>query len=117
MREAFNTLKRDRIVKRSYLVSCFLLAITFFYTIFLYGRFPPFIPVFNQLPWGMERLGGKVTLFLPIILTGGIILINIIFSQYAYKHMPLIVRMVSITTLFVTLALSIFIIRTSLLVI
>lgn len=115
MKESFSYIKRDRIVKRSFLFSSFLLFIALIYTFILYSYLPPVIPIYNQLPWGIERLGEKTTLFFPILLAAIILLINILFSQVLYKNMPLVVRMMSVTTLFVCTAMCIFILRITLL--
>ena len=74
------------------------------------------IPVFNQLPWGINRLAEKNMYFLPLGLSILMIFINIIFSRLMYEKMPLVVRMLSITTLFVSFITLIFILRTALLV-
>ena len=116
MKERFKHLIQDRIVKVSYISSLLLLLVAFIYTALLYGRLPPLIPIFNQLPWGMQRLADKIMIFLPIVVNSSILTVNIIFSQVVYKKMPLVVRMIGITTLFISFIVLVFLLRTTLLV-
>ena len=116
MNEKNNSLIRDRIVKVSNIISLIILLLTLGYSVFIYRNLPPLIPVFNQLPWGINRLAEKNMYFLPLGLSILMIFINIIFSRLMYEKMPLVVRMLSITTLFVSFITLIFILRTALLV-
>jgi hypothetical protein len=116
MNDIFKKLLSDRIVKQSSIISAVLLFTTLLYVIIVYRFLPPFIPIFNQLPWGMERLGERVTIFLPVVIAMCLYGINIIFSQIMYTKMPLVVRMISITTFFISFIICVFIIRTTLLI-
>lgn len=116
MKERFKYLTKDRIVKTGFLLSLFLLLITFLYTVIFYNQLPPLIPLFNQLAWGVQRLGNKIMIFLPIVLCSVMLVSNMLFSQLIYEKMPLVVRMLSITTLFTSFIACIFIVRTTLLV-
>ena len=115
MNERFNTLTRDRIVKISNIASVFLLVLSFMYIVFVYSQLPPLIPVFNQLPWGIERLGSKIMIFLPLVINAVVLFINLLFSQMIYEKMPLVVRMMSITALFVSFITLMFVVRTTIL--
>lgn len=117
MKERFNHLLRDRIVKISYFFSFVLIFLAFLYIIFIYQQLPPLIPVFNQLPWGIQRLGEKVMIFLPFSINLVFFIINIVFSLGIYKKMPLVVRMLSITTLFISFTVLVFLLRTTFLII
>lgn len=117
MNVSFKHLKYDRIVRRSFFVSLTLIIITFFYIIFSYSYLPPYIPIYNQLPWGLNRLGEKFMVLLPLIITTVLLLINIIYAQFIYEKMPLIVRMLSVTTMLISLLTLIFTIRMTLLII
>ena len=115
MNAPFNHLTRDRLVKRSFLAAILLLCVGLVYTAVTFSNLPPLIPMFNQLPWGTARLADKVFIFLPIVITSIILIGNMIFSQLVYEKMPLIVRMISITSFFISFVTCIFIIRTTLL--
>jgi hypothetical protein len=117
MNASINTLLADKIVKRSLTASTVLLIITLIFAALLFRNLPPFIPVFNQLPWGMERLGDRIYIFYPLLIAVGIFGGNLIFSQILYGKMPLVVRMISITTFFISFITCIFILRTILLII
>ncbi len=116
MKEQFNFLLQDRIARVSYLFSLLLIISAFIYIIYIYQKLPPLIPIFNQLPWGIQRLGEKVMIFLPFCINSVLFIINIVFSLRVYKKMPLVVRMISITTFFISFTLWIFLIRTILLI-
>lgn len=116
MNGLFRHLTSDRIVKRSLLLAISLLVVTTIYLLVVYQMLPPIVPVFNQLPWGIERLGDKITIFLPLLTSFVFLLINMIFSNIMYEKMPLVIRMISITSLLIVFVTSIFIIRTTLLV-
>lgn len=110
-----NNFTRDKIVKTGLLMSVILLFLAFIYTVLIYSKLPPLIPVFNQLPWGLQRIGEKVMIFIPLILNVAFIFINLIFSNVVYDKMPLVVRMLGITSLFISFTVFVFIIRTSIL--
>lgn len=112
----FNYLKRDKIANRSYLLSFFLLALTCICSSLFYGLLPPVIPVFNQLPWGIQRLGDKFLIFLPLAFSSLMLLFNIIYSGFIYEKMPLVVRMIGITAFFISLITCIYTLRTVMLV-
>jgi hypothetical protein len=117
MKERFKNLTSDRIVKRSYLASLFLICLTFIYIVVIYRYLPSYLPIYNQLTWGVNRLAERAIVFLPLLFTTAILFLNIIFSQIIYEKMPLVVRMISITTFFISFITCIFIIRITLLVI
>ncbi len=117
MKERFNYLLQDRIVKVSYFFSLVLIFLSFIYIVFIYQYLPPLVPVFNQLPWGIARLGEKAMIFLTFGINFFIFIMNVVFSLHAYRKMPLVVRMISITTLFTGFAVLVFLLRTTFLVI
>ena len=109
-----NILKKltaDKIIWQSVRFSFVLLFITLCFILFTYQSLPPLIPVYNQRPWGLDRLGGKLTFFLPILLAGGVLLLNSYLVSKIYEKMPLIARILAITGLLVTVIAGIFIFR------
>lgn len=116
MSVTFKHLIQDRIVKKSYTASVFILFLTLIYAIFAYSKLPPFLPLFNQLTWGAQRLGDKYLFFVPLIVSSILIILNMFFSKIVYEKMPLVVRMIGITSFFISIITCIFVIRTTLLV-
>jgi hypothetical protein len=112
MKKFFNLLSSDRIVKWSITFAIFLLVAESIYIGILFFSLPPFLPLFNQMPWGEERLGSRLEIFLPILITMLFFVINIFLLMRLYEKMPLISRMLSITSLLITALSFIFIVRT-----
>ncbi len=54
-----------------------LIIIELFSPLFFYRFLPPFIPIFNQMPWGQERLGKTITIFVPVLVALLISIINL----------------------------------------
>lgn len=116
MRISFKMLLIDKIIKRSILASSILLVLSSISLLLLYRNFPPYIPLYNQLPWGVERLGDKIMIFLPNAIVLMLFIINMMLARQFYEKMPLVARMLGITTFFITLVTFIFLIRTTLLI-
>lgn len=105
-------IKTDKILKLSIVVSGILLITEIIYTGFFFFSLPPFIPLFNQLPWGEARLGSRWQIFLPILITCGFLITNIFLINYLYEKMPLVSRIIGITTLLITVLSFIFTLQT-----
>lgn len=116
MNGLFKKVVNDKIIRFGNGISLFLILLDCLYTFFVYKSLPPFLPLFNQMPWGEIRLGDKDLLFLPISLALGISLINFFFSTQLYDHMPLLARMVTITSLLINIITFIFLFRVTRLV-
>ncbi len=99
MKEFFKPIRTDRIIYRSAVISVFLIIITLVYILIRFFSLPPFIPVFNQLPWGNDRIGPSFTIFIPILSTILILAVNLALSSFAYTKTPLMSRILSVTTL------------------
>ncbi len=103
MKNAFNTLLSDNIIKVSSGASFLLLLIATLLIAFFYQKLPPYIPFFNSLPWGTERLFSSViVVFLPLIFLL-VLIINNALSAYVYEKHALIARMISFNGLLVIL--------------
>src|SRR6266496_1061063 len=68
MKELFKYAKIDKIIRLSLQISVVLLLCAFIYSVFSYFSLPPLLPLFNQLPWGEERLGQRFEIFLPSLI-------------------------------------------------
>lgn len=112
MKKFFNKLKRDRIIYRGHIVSFFILLVSAIYLLIYYQNLPPFIPLFNQLPWGEERLMSTIGIFLPVFITTIIAMLNVILSSLIYEKNPLVPRILTLTSLLLAILTLLFIIRT-----
>jgi hypothetical protein len=66
-----------------------------------YPNLPPYIPFFNSLPWGTDRLFSSiVVIFLPVTFLI-IIIINTLLSARLYTTHVLMARMISFNGLLV----------------
>lgn len=97
-------------------VSVAFILITFFYTLLSYASLPPFIPLFNQLPWGDTRIATKEYIFLPLIISFVIFITNFFLASWIYTKIPLIARMLIVTNFLVCTFMFLFIVRVILLV-
>ena len=110
MKEFFKVVKTDKIIYRTSLASGFVILVAFLYSMLRFFSLPPFIPVFNQLPWGNQRIGPSFTIFIPLSLTIIILIGNLALSSFTYSKTPLLSRIFSITTLLACLIMFIFIV-------
>jgi hypothetical protein len=83
MKEFIKDIKGDKIVWYGSIATISLIIISLIYVSIIYHLLPPFIPIFNQLPWGVERLGVKVGIFLPFFYMILIFGTNIFLHDYA----------------------------------
>lgn len=111
MNEFIKPITSDKIIRWTIIISLLILLLTLIIIAFYYTSLPPLVPVFNQLPWGSERLGNTWMLFFPPFTALIIILGNIIFTKYIYEKMPLIARMLHTTGLLISIFSIIFIFR------
>lgn len=99
MKNFFKNIKDDRTIILASLINIFLIISTIIYILFFFGKLPPLVPIFNQLPWGEERLGNTLTIFIPAGVSLFIFVINIFISNFIYKNIPLISRMLAAVSL------------------
>lgn len=112
MNISIKALFSDKIVRMSSFMNALLLLVLTILTIYFYFKLPPYIPLFNQLPWGMERLSLSYGIFYPLILAYVFYVINVLLASYMYEKMPLVSRMLLVTSALITLLMFIFIART-----
>ena len=109
-------LSNDRTIWFSIIGSLIILFISLILTVIIYYNLPPLLPVFNQLPWGVDRLVGKLGLFIPIITSLVLVGINLLITHYIYSKIPIVTRMLSVTGFLISLLTFIFILRSVLLI-
>ena len=111
MKSFINFIRSDKIILRGTLISLALLTLHLLTLLFFYRLLPPLVPVYNQLPWGTERLGGRFELFIPFFIAAALILINIILMKLWYSKSPLLSRILGVTTLLINILAIIFSMR------
>jgi len=112
MRGFFKDIVNDKTTRLGYVGAFGIVLASLIFILFYYNSLPPFIPIFNQLPWGEQRLGVTITIFLPILFAFLIFLFNLFLSSLAYKKIPLVSRMIAATTLSISVLVFIFMVRT-----
>jgi hypothetical protein len=117
MNELFKYIKADKIIKWGMILASLILILETAYILIVYTSLPPFLPLFNQMPWGENRLGEKIEIFLPIVITVAFFGVNVLLLARLYTRMPLASRVLSITTLLITILSCIFVVRTLLLIV
>jgi hypothetical protein len=112
MKNLINNIKADNLTFRGFIISLLLTLFTFLYIVINYANLPPLIPIFNQLPWGNNRLTPTVGIFIPIVAFIVVFIFNILFTSVVYSKNPLIARFVAAVTLILAMMNFLFIIRT-----
>lgn len=111
MKESYKHLMRDRVLSISFVGSLLFLVVSLVYVAISYAHLPPFIPIYNKMPWGYTRLGRTYEIFIPMGLTLIFFVMDIIFSAKMYERSPLLARLVSVVSFFLCLFSCIFIIK------
>lgn len=116
MKDFFKNIKSDKITNIGFSITVVFITAIFVFILFFYGRLPPFVPVFNQLPWGEERLGTPIAIFIPILTAFLIFILNLITSALIYKRIPLVSRMLAGTSLLISALTFLFVVKTIILI-
>lgn len=116
MKNFLRNIKSDKTTYIAFSVAIIILVTIFIFVLSFYGRLPPFVPVFNQLAWGEERLGTPIALFIPILIAFFIFIFNLIVSELIYERIPLVARMFAGTSLLIAALTFIFVIKTVILI-
>lgn len=112
MNETIKLLTADKIAKWGLILSSSILLLELIYIGFFYLSLPPILPIFNQLPWGEQRLGSRATIFLPLVLALIFFVFNFSIISHLKDKLPLLSRMLSITTFLISILSFFFIVRT-----
>ncbi|MBI3984383.1 MAG: hypothetical protein HY344_00360 [Candidatus Levybacteria bacterium] len=117
MRKFFSDIKKDRITLGVFGLSFLILVLTIIFILLNLKNIPPYIPIFNQLPWGNERLTQGYGIFIPVALYIFIFVFNLGFSSVLYqKNNPLLARIVGSVNLLISVMIFVFILKTLLLI-
>jgi len=116
MNEHFKTLTSDKITRSMMSATIILFVAQLGFILYYYSSLPPLIPLFNQLPWGVERLGTRLSIFLPFTTALVCSVTNLVLASIIYISMPLVARIMGVTSFLVALLCLIFTLRTILLI-
>lgn len=112
MKEFFNDIVADKTITMAFFVNGFFIIAVIIFILLSYGRLPPFIPIFNQLPWGEQRLGATITIFIPVLVALLVLIINVFTSAISYKRIPLVARMLAAISLLIGILTCFFVVKT-----
>lgn len=112
MKEFFKDIKSDKNIITAFFINGLFIIVSIVFILFSYGNLPPFIPIFNQLPWGEQRLGPTLTIFIPVLVALLILIVNIFATAFVYKNTPLVARMLAAVSLLTSILAFLFIIKT-----
>jgi hypothetical protein len=116
MNAYIKTLFADKIIKTTLIASFVLLLSGIIFVLFSLKKIPPYIPLYNQLTWGSERLGVGYMILLPLGLSLTFLIVNSILAKIFYQKAPLLSRILSVATFLLMLLSFIFTIRTIMLI-
>ncbi len=111
MNEFFNEVKRDRVMSGGFFLTFITIFISLIYILINFGSLPPYIPLFNQLPWGDQRLGTSIMIFIPLGVAFFIAACNMLICYFIYKKSQIISRMLAVTNILIAFLSFLFIIR------
>lgn len=109
---SFKHITSDKIFLFSTVGAFFLITISLVIIGLLYTTLPPFLPLFNQMTWGMARIGTKEQIFIPPFIACLTLLINGFLAMSIYEKMPLASRILCFTSLLIAFFVLLFTIRT-----
>lgn len=112
MKEFFKNAITDKTIALAYFINISFIIFTIIFILFSYGSLPPYVPIFNQLPWGEQRLGKTFTIFIPVLVAFLIFLMNIIMSGITYRKSPLIARILAAISLLTGILTFLFVVKT-----
>lgn len=112
MNEEVNNFKADKFFLWGNRLAIVMLVFSLAYIAFYFRSLPAYIPLFNQLPWGEARLGERLGILFPQGIVGVFMVLNYFFAKYLYTKIPLISRILAITTFLISLMAIIFTHRT-----
>lgn len=111
MKKLFKDLRKDTVTLWGFIISILCILLSIISIGIFYTSLPPFLPVYNKLPWGYARLGTRLEFFIPVGLTILFAAINIIVSGIIYKKEVLLARIACFTTVVLCIFLLIYTVK------
>jgi hypothetical protein len=112
MKKIFKQAFADKIVRWTLIMGAIVLLAQTVYVGIFYLSLPPFLPIFNQMPWGSDRLGSRSEIFLPLVIAIAFFMLNSYLLARLYEKTPLVSRILSVTTLLITVLALIYFFQT-----
>ncbi|MEK7559285.1 MAG: hypothetical protein AAB521_03195 [Patescibacteria group bacterium] len=114
MRGPFNlrVIASDKIILRGSIITFLIILLSLLFIILQFRILPPYVPIFNQLPWGEERLGTTLMIFLPVIAVAFVSFVNIFVSAAIYTKSQIISRMLTVSSILSAFLSFLFVVRT-----
>lgn len=112
MEGLFKKARQDKIISWGSTGTGVIILITLFYIFIRLSSLPPYIPVYNQLPWGNERISQTYAIFIPVAVATIFGITNFIISSFVYPKSQVISRLLIIAGLLISLLSFLFILRT-----
>jgi hypothetical protein len=104
--------RRDKIIVWGFFFTIAIILSALAFILINLSSLPPYIPLYNQLPWGTNRLAGTIMVFLPVGMVLIFSFINIIVSSLIYSKSQIFSRMLSATNVILSFLTFLFILRT-----
>lgn len=111
MKDFFSTIQKDSVLFWSFWLTIVIVILTSLGIGLSYSNLPPFIPLYNHMPWGYARLGQTYELFIPPLIVVGMSIVNYIFGIKLLGRISLLARFLFITTFILSLFTAIFVAR------
>ena len=108
----FNETKKDKVISGGFLLTFITVFLAFIYILITFGSLPAYIPLFNQLPWGDQRLGTSIMIFIPLGIAIFIAIFNILICYFICKKSQIISRMLAVASVLIAFLSFLFILRT-----
>lgn len=109
MRKFFKPILEDNITKWGIQLSFLFIFLGLLITIIFFRELPPFLPIYNKLPWGYARIGTKIEIFVPLLICIAVTVGNSIISTKIYEKVPLLSRILCAAALGASILYLIFI--------
>ncbi len=112
MKEFFKDIRSDKLTFRVFTATLIVILLPLPYILFFYRNLPPYLPVFNQLPWGEPRLAPPIGVLIPSLISLCILIANVFLSPVLYKKTPLVSRMLAVISFIIAILTLLFVFRT-----
>lgn len=108
----FKEIRSDKIISWGNIITLIIILSSLLSIALQFGILPPYVPIFNQLPWGEDRLGSTPMILLPVAGVVIISLVNIFISSAIYTKSQIISRMLTVSSILSSFLSFLFIVRT-----
>jgi hypothetical protein len=108
MKKFFKYLKQDKITYWTFLLSSLFILASLLGIIIFYKTLPPFLPLYNKMPWGYSRIGRKEEIFIYIGIAILFFFTNFFIAFHLYKKIALLARFLCLTTIMICFFVFIF---------